>query len=271
MGRIVDYNLTEELAHGIYVSCLAREVAKELDLDGDVQQNISLAGLLHDIGKLTLANYLYGEEQLESPLVIEEMKYVRMHSMKSYEILKRMGYSDSICDTVRYHHENYDGSGYPDNLSGEAIPLSSRIIRVCDVFAALTSDRPYRKKFTEEEAIALMIEEINHFDMRVFLAFLRVVHRVGTSYRVSFPDVDEVLLGEAGLEDHENFASDAGNGKVPAIMHEADKETFPASGPVTGKAAERLSAEPDQGIGSFFRRAEKTGEKADGTDAQKDA
>ena len=201
MGRIVDYNLTEELAHGTYVSCLARDVAKELDLEGDAVQNIALAGLLHDIGKLTLANYLYGEEKLESPLVIEEMKYVRMHSMKSYEILQRLGYSDSICDTVRYHHENYDGSGYPDNLAGEAIPLSSRIIRVCDVFAALTSDRPYRKKFSEEEAIALMIEEINHFDMRVFLAFLRVVHNVGTSYRVSFPDVDQVLLNEAGVED----------------------------------------------------------------------
>ncbi len=85
MGRIVDYNLTEELAHGTYVSCLARDVAKELDLEGDAVQNIALAGLLHDIGKLTLANYLYGEEKLESPLVIEEMKYVRMHSMKSYE------------------------------------------------------------------------------------------------------------------------------------------------------------------------------------------
>ena len=83
MGRIVDYNLTEELAHGTYVSCLARDVAKELDLEGDAVQNIALAGLLHDIGKLTLANYLYGEEKLESPLVIEEMKYVRMHSMKS--------------------------------------------------------------------------------------------------------------------------------------------------------------------------------------------
>jgi putative nucleotidyltransferase with HDIG domain len=208
MGRIVDYNLTEELAHGTYVSCLARDVAKELDLDGDVQQSIALAGLLHDIGKLTLANYLYGEEQLESPLVIEEMKYVRMHPMKSYEILKRIGYSDSICDTVRYHHENYDGSGYPDNLAGEAIPLSSRIIRVCDVFAALTSDRPYRKKFSEDEALALMIEEINHFDMRVFLAFLRVVHRVGTSYRVSFPDMDEELLSEAWLENDEDSAEE---------------------------------------------------------------
>ena len=244
MGRIVDYNLTEELAHGIYVSCLAREVAKELDLDGDVQQSISLAGLLHDIGKLTLANYLYGEEQLESPLVIEEMKYVRMHSMKSYEILKRKGYSDSICDTVRYHHENYDGSGYPDNRAGEAIPLSSRIIR----------------KFTEEEAIALMIEEINHFDMRVFLAFLRVVHRVGTSYRISFPDVDEVLLGEAGLEDHESFASDAGNGKDPAVMHEADKEMFSMIGHVTGKTAERLSAEPEQEIGRFSQGGKDPGE-----------
>ena len=241
MGRIVDYNLTEELAHGTYVSCLARDVAKELDLDGDVQQNISLAGLLHDIGKLTLANYLYGEEQLESPLVIEEMKYVRMHSMKSYEILKRKGYSDSICDTVRYHHENYDGSGYPDNLAGEAIPLSSRIIRVCDVFAALTSDRPYRKKFSEKEAIALMIEEINHFDMRVFLAFLRVVHEVGTSYRVSFPDMDEVLLGEAGMEEAEYSAADPGTGKEGQLHHEADRGLFRTIADLTSRTADRFA------------------------------
>ena len=259
MGRIVDYNLTEELAHGTYVSCLARDVAKELDLEGDAVQNIALAGLLHDIGKLTLANYLYGEEKLESPLVIEEMKYVRMHSMKSYEILQRLGYSDSICDTVRYHHENYDGSGYPDNLAGEAIPLSSRIIRVCDVFAALTSDRPYRKKFSEEEAIALMIEEINHFDMRVFLAFLRVVHNVGTSYRVSFPDMDEILLSEAGLED-EHTPADPGTEKNGQLHHESGRGMFRTIADVTDHAAERLVKRNGPGDDKGSAESEKTEE-----------
>lgn len=196
MGRIVDYNLTEELAHGTYVSCLARELARELGKSEEEQYKLALAGLVHDIGKLKLANYIYGEKKIESPLVIEEMKYVRMHSMLSYGILREKGFDEYILTAVRHHHENYDGSGYPDNLEGKAIPESSRILRVCDVYAALTSDRPYRKKFSEEEAMSLMIDEINHFDMQIFLAFERVVHRIGTDYKVTFPDSDDTLLAE---------------------------------------------------------------------------
>lgn len=196
MGRIVDYNLTEELAHGTYVSCLARELARELGKSEEEQYKLALAGLVHDIGKLKLANYIYGEKKIESPLVIEEMKYVRMHSMLSYGILREKGFDEYILTAVRHHHENYDGSGYPDNLEGKAIPESSRILRVCDVYAALTSDRPYRKRFSEEEAMSLMIDEINHFDMQIFLAFERVVHRIGTDYKVTFPDSDDTLLAE---------------------------------------------------------------------------
>ncbi|MBR3068579.1 MAG: HD domain-containing protein [Lachnospiraceae bacterium] len=196
MGRIVDYNLTEELAHGTYVSCLARELARELGKSEEEQYKLALAGLVHDIGKLKLANYIYGEKKIESPLVIEEMKYVRMHSMLSYGILREKGFDEYILTAVRHHHENYDGSGYPDNLEGKAIPESSRILRVCDVYAALTSDRPYRKRFSDDEAMSLMIDEINHFDMQIFLAFERVVHRIGTDYKVTFPDSDDTLLAE---------------------------------------------------------------------------
>ena len=74
-----------------------------------------------------------------------------------------------------HHHENYDGSGYPDNLRGNEIPLGARILRVCDVFAALVSDRAYRAAFREEVAMELMIDEIKNFDMKIFLAFQRVV------------------------------------------------------------------------------------------------
>ena len=196
MGRSVDYNLTEELAHGTYVSCLARELARELGKSEEEQYKLALAGLVHDIGKLKLANYIYGEKKIESPLVIEEMKYVRMHSMLSYGILREKGFDEYILTAVRHHHENYDGSGYPDNLEGKAIPESSRILRVCDVYAALTSDRPYRKRFSDDEAMGLMIDEINHFDMQIFLAFERVVHRIGADFKVTFPDSDDTLLAE---------------------------------------------------------------------------
>ncbi len=209
MGRIVDYNMTEELAHGTYVSCLARELARELGKSTEEQDRLALAGLVHDIGKLKLANYIYGEEKIESPLVVEEMKYVRMHSMLSYGILRDKGFDEDILTAVRHHHENYDGSGYPDHLAGEEIPESSRILRVCDVYAALTSDRPYRKKFSEEEAMSLMIDEINHFDMRIFLAFERVAHRIGAELKVNFPYSDDVLLAE--YEEEKKKETEDGN------------------------------------------------------------
>ena len=193
MGKIVDYNLTEEIAHGIYVSRLAREVARELSMPEEAEERIALAGLLHDIGKLRLASYLYADIRPGSPLVVEEMKYVRMHPVISSQTLKNYGMSEDVCTIIRHHHENYDGSGYPDGLSGDSIPIGARIIRVCDVYAALTSDRPYRSRFSEEESMALMIEDISCFDLRVFLAFERVVHRVGTSYKVYIPDSNEEL------------------------------------------------------------------------------
>ena len=90
--------------------------------------------------------------------------------------MKRQGFSEKIQEMVLYHHENYDGSGYPKNLQGEEIPLGARILRVCDVFAALLSDRPYRKGFDQQTAVSLMIEEVKNFDMRVFLAFQRMIH-----------------------------------------------------------------------------------------------
>ena len=201
MGKIVDYNLTEEISHGIYVSRLARDVTRALGHDEEMQYDMALAGMLHDIGKLRLANYIYGEATAESPLMIEEMKYVRMHSLLSYNIVKSRGYNERVCETILYHHENMDGSGYPENLTGEDIPEGSRIIRVCDVFAALTTDRPYRKSFTKDEALSLMIDEINSFDMRVFLAFEHVVHKVATSYQPCLPDLDGMLLeGLTGVD-----------------------------------------------------------------------
>ena len=102
---------------------------------------------------------------------------MRMHATLGYEILRERGYPEFILQSVLHHHENMDGSGYPDNLRGEEIPYGARILRVCDVFAALISDRPYRKSFDKATAIELMIEEIKNFDIKVFLAFQRVIHR----------------------------------------------------------------------------------------------
>lgn len=172
--RLLDFDLSEELNHGIAVSNLAYAVAAELGQDEEFCYQMAIAGMLHDIGKLKLTSYINGQEN--DPLLIEELKYVRMHSSLGYEELKDQGYSELVLQSVLYHHENYDGSGYPSNLRGDSIPLGARILRVCDVYAALSSDRPYRKAFDVSTVIELMIDEIKNFDMEVFLAFQRVVH-----------------------------------------------------------------------------------------------
>ena len=172
--KMIDYDLISVINHGIAVSNLAYQVGETIGLPQDQCYELALAGVLHDIGKLRLSRYVSGKE---NPLVVEEIKYVRRHPQLGCEALQNRGYSSFVLETIYYHHENYDGSGYPQNLQGEEIPLSSRILRVCDTYAALTEKRPYREAFEPETAIRLMIDEIKNFDMQVFLAFMKVVHR----------------------------------------------------------------------------------------------
>lgn len=172
--RIIRPSVVNELAHGAAVSNLAYLVGKQMRFSEEECHELAVAGFLHDIGKLELAKYVRGKEK--ETLIIEELKYVRRHSALGAAILEKKGYSQKIVDMVKSHHENCDGSGYPMNLSREEIPMGARIIRVCDVFAALTSDRPYRSAFDSKTAMQMMIEEAKNFDIQVFLAFMNVVH-----------------------------------------------------------------------------------------------
>lgn len=166
--------IKDALAHGTCVSNIACAIARELGMDDDFCEELAVAGMIHDIGKIRLTANIYNSD--EDTLNVEKMKYVRMHSKLSYDIAKEKEFSDFVQECVLYHHENFDGSGYPENLSGNTIPLSARIIRVSDVFVALISDRTYRKAFPVETAIELMIDEVKNFDMEIFLAFQRVIN-----------------------------------------------------------------------------------------------
>lgn len=177
---ILDQDISDAILHGIYVSNMAYEIGKEMRLSKDVLHELAIAGMLHDIGKLKLAE----NNQEKHNLVIEQLRYVRMHSQLSYEILRDKGYSQFVLKSILHHHENYDGSGYPDNIAEVDIPLGARILRICDVFIALTSDRAYRKAFDVNTAVSLMIDEVKNFDMKIFLAFLNVVNEI---------DIDKVI------------------------------------------------------------------------------
>lgn len=171
--EIVIGDMKAGLEHAVQVSNLAYFLAKELGQEEEVCIELANAGMVHDIGKMRLSDYLYG--RAKDSLHIESTKYMRLHPQVGYEILKKFGYSDFVLETVKYHHENYDGSGYPENLQGEEIPFGARVMRVCDVFAALTSDRPYRSAFDRDTAMELMAEEFKNFDMKIFLAFQKLI------------------------------------------------------------------------------------------------
>ena len=169
----ITLSMDEVINHGICVSNLAFAVAEELQLPKKQCHDIAIAGLLHDIGKIKLNTYVY---EKKATLAIDQIRYNRLHSSLGYAVLKERGYSEEILEAVLYHHENYDGSGYPKNLKGEEIPIGARILRVCDAFGALISNRPYREAFDRETALDIMVEEVKYFDMKVYLAFQRVSH-----------------------------------------------------------------------------------------------
>ena len=192
MSNYLTEDLKTEIAHGIEVSRLAGMLAKELKLESSFCHDIEVAGMLHDIGKLRASTYLYGGD--DETLNVEKMRYVRMHPGLGYEVVKNEGYPDRVCEMILHHHENYDGTGYPNNMIGEEIPLGARILRVCDVFVALISDRPYRKAFDSQTAVELLIEEVRHFDMKVFLPFQSIIHDEITANGSNRKGEDKLVL-----------------------------------------------------------------------------
>lgn len=180
--------LVDAICHGIVVSNLSALLAKELGEDEEFCHEIAIAGLLHDIGKIKMNRYLYGKDAM----AVEEMKYFRMHSVYSYDVLRKKEYSAFVQETVYHHHENYDGSGYPENLVGNDIPYGARILHVCDVYAALTSNRTYRTAFDKDTAVQVMFDEAKNFDIKILVAFQRLLHSEHLSDRVYPEDITEM-------------------------------------------------------------------------------
>lgn len=181
------------IQHGVLVANLSYALGLACGLSEEEAYELKNAAMVHDVGKLKLSQYLYGRSYRN--FSDEEMKYMRMHSKISYDVLKKYDYSDNIMDVVLWHHECFDGSGYPDNLKGDEIPLGARILKVTDEFAALISDRPYRKGFDIDTAVNIMIDEIKNMDMKVFITFQRMIHEDSTlelieNSRLNLDDLD---------------------------------------------------------------------------------
>jgi HD-GYP domain-containing protein (c-di-GMP phosphodiesterase class II) len=131
------------------VAGYAYAIGKELGFGAVRLRDLVLASQMHDVGKIGLPAYILQKPQ---PLTDEEWRLIQQHPLKGCEIVERLKGLASISKFVRHHHERWDGRGYPDGLTADAIPLESRIISVADTYDALTCDRPYRKALTTEQA-----------------------------------------------------------------------------------------------------------------------
>ncbi|OGN94796.1 MAG: hypothetical protein A2Y89_01075 [Chloroflexi bacterium RBG_13_51_18] len=125
--------------------------ARELGLNKQQQQNIEYAALLHDIGKLSIADAVLNKVE---PLSDEEWSMIRKHPIVGYEILRDIPFLREASLLILYHHERYDGSGYPQGLHGDGIPLGARLIAVVDAFDNMTTDHSYREAMPQQKAFA---------------------------------------------------------------------------------------------------------------------
>jgi diguanylate cyclase (GGDEF)-like protein/putative nucleotidyltransferase with HDIG domain len=147
--RFVDAKDPSTANHSETVSALAAAIASELGLDESTVDQLALGGLLHDIGKIGIPDAV-----LQAPrgLTKAEFESIKAHPALGYSLLEGLGIGP-VDEWVLHHHENWDGSGYPDKLAGEEIPLGARIIRVADAFEAMTANRPYRVAQSVEYAL----------------------------------------------------------------------------------------------------------------------
>jgi HD-GYP domain-containing protein (c-di-GMP phosphodiesterase class II) len=135
------------------VGFYARNLARKLNMTASQIESVEIAAILHDIGKIGVGDNVLKKK---SGLSWEEKELIRKHVPITDEILENLHHYDEARKIARYHHETYDGKGYMYGLKGEEIPLGSKILAIADAFDAMTSDRPYRKAFFVEEALATL-------------------------------------------------------------------------------------------------------------------
>ncbi len=168
-------DIRDEATHGhsIRVVAFTLRLAREMGITDPVRlRSIEQGALLHDVGKIGVADAILRKQ---GALTEKEWEEMRSHPMLGYNMLKDIEFLSDALSIVRYHHERWNGTGYPLGLAREKIPMEARIFAVADAFDAITSERPYSKARTYEQAVTTILEESGEmFDPEVVTAFLRV-------------------------------------------------------------------------------------------------
>jgi putative nucleotidyltransferase with HDIG domain len=166
LGDVVEADDAYTGSHSRGVVELSLAVADQLGLDSHRRRNVEFAALLHDVGKIAVPKEIINKT---GPLNDEEWAIMHRHTIEGESMLKQVGGAlAEVGRIVRSSHEHYDGSGYPDGLTGEEIPIEARIVTCCDAFSAMTTTRSYRKAMPLAEALAeLEAYAGTQFDPRV--------------------------------------------------------------------------------------------------------
>ena len=168
----LDMRDKETEGHTQRVTVLTQRLARFMGVDGDDLVHITRGALLHDIGKMAISDTILLKP---SELTHDERELMKRHPVYAYDMLKRIEFLLPAIDIPHYHHEKWDGTGYPEGLKGEEIPFAARIFPVVDVWDALISNRPYRKGLPHDEVRArIKADSGTHFDPRVVDAFLQM-------------------------------------------------------------------------------------------------
>lgn len=194
LAEAVDAKDSHTRGHSDKVSAYAVAIAGKMALGGDFIESIRDAGYLHDIGKIGTPDAVLSKQGVLTP---EEMETMQLHPGASHKILAPARLPEDIKEMIWHHHERYDGSGYPDGLKDEQIPLGSRILAVADAYEAMTADRPYRDSLSIDEAVAELRRCAGgQFDPAVVEAFLEI--------RTQVESADREDVGQGQIIDNES-------------------------------------------------------------------
>jgi putative nucleotidyltransferase with HDIG domain len=161
--------------HSQRVAELSVEIGQDLGVDEAMQKSLAYGGLLHDVGKIGIPESILNKA---GRLAEDEMAQMRAHPVIGAEILRGVEFLRAAAPAVRNHHERWDGSGYPDHLAGEAIPLVARIVNAADTFDACTTARPYQRSLSVEDGIEVVVSLRGaQIDPTVCDALVRVLRR----------------------------------------------------------------------------------------------
>jgi len=161
--------------HSARVADLSANLATEMSLSEEDVDRVRMAGRLHDLGKIGTRDAVVNKE---GPLTADEFEHVKQHVIIGAQILAPLVHLGDIVQMVKSHHERFDGTGYPDGLRGEEVPLGGRVIAAAEVYDALTTSRPYQEKMTPEQAVERMADLSGTvLDPKVYEALVRIVGR----------------------------------------------------------------------------------------------